>query len=141
MKIEIRTLNIGRNSWVHPFISEYQKKIQFFNPIEFNFIKNEEQWLRGVDLKHIVIICDERGEDLTSRGFAKNLERNLASGKQRLFFMVGGPFGLPKEVKKRADKSVRLSTLVFNQEVAIAVLMEQIFRAFTIINNHPYHND
>ena len=141
MDIEVRTLQVGRTSWVHEFIATYEKKISYFNSFSTRLVRDESDLLKNIAPKDYVLLCDEKGDSLDSRQFAVNLQSLLESGKQNLFLLVGGPFGVSDEVKDRANRSLRLSKLVLNQEIALAVLYEQLFRAFTINNNHPYHND
>lgn len=141
MELELRTMQVGKSSWVLDQLQAYQKKISFFNPFTVKFIKQDTQFLKSVSDKDFVVAFDENGKSFSSRDFAGQIERILSSGKQRTCFVVGGPFGLPQEVKQRANLSVSLSPFVMNQEVALLVSVEQIFRSFTIVNNHPYHND
>jgi len=141
MKIQVRTPQISRNSWVQSYIQNFEKKVSFFQPLQTVFVKNDADLLRSIEPKDWVIACDERGKRPTSREFALDLQKILESGKAKLHFIVGGPFGLNPEVKQRADQTLSLSHFVFNQELALAVLYEQIFRGLSILNNHPYHND
>lgn len=141
MQLEVRTLAIGKKSWATSIVESFQKKIGFFQSIDFKQIKNEKDLLKGVADKDWVVLCDERGATPSSREFAGVFQKDLESGKSRMVFIVGGPFGAIDDVKKRADRTLSLSHFVFNQELALVVLFEQLFRAFSINNNHPYHND
>lgn len=141
MLIEVRSLQVKKSSWIFEVIGQYEKKISFFNPIQFKFLKSEKDFLKSVTERDFVLICDERGESPDSKKFASQLKSYLESGKKNLYVLVGGPFGLSDEVRARADFSLSLSHFIMNQEVAIVVLMEQIFRAMTINANHPYHNE
>lgn len=141
MEIEIRTTHLSRNSWAQERAADFVKKISHFEKIKFQIIKDEKNFLKGVSPKDRVVVCDERGENLSSRKFASIVENYRNGGIQKLYFFIGGPFGSPEELLQRSDLKFSLSSLVMNQEVALAVLFEQIFRAYTIINNHPYHND
>ncbi len=141
MEIEIRTFNLSRNSWAQELISSYLSKIKPFEKAQFKSIKNEKKWLDGIDSSDRVWICDERGKAFSSNQFAKNISHLRDGGVKNLVLVVGGPFGLPDAVKERADQILLLSPFVLNQEVALTVLLEQVFRAYTIINNHPYHNE
>jgi 23S rRNA (pseudouridine1915-N3)-methyltransferase len=78
------------------------------------------------------IALDERGEDLTTGQFAKLL------GEETLF-LVGGADGLPPDVKESADRVVRLSSMTLPHALAQVVLVEQIYRAATLLTGHPYH--
>lgn len=142
MEIEIRTLGLSKSSWATPVTQTYLKKIQFFHPSsEFKLIKSEKDFLKGVEPKDWVVVCDERGRLLNSHEWSKEMGRWLESGKRKLYVFIGGPFGLPPEVRERADISLGLSSLVMNQEVALVVLLEQLFRGFTLLKGHPYHNE
>lgn len=141
MQIEIRSLQVKKSSWTGDVIAQYEKKISFYNPCHFKAIKSEKDFLKGITDKDIVLVCDERGDTPSSKKFAAQIKSYLESGKKNLFILIGGPFGFDETIRQRADATLSLSHFVFNQEIAIAVLLEQVFRAFTINSNHPYHNE
>lgn len=141
MEIEVRTFQLSKNSWAMDLVDSYLKKIKPFEKISFKPIKDEKSWLKGIEPSDHVWICDENGESLSSKQFSKNISHLRDGGIRKLILMIGGPFGFSDEVKERGNKVLLLSPMVMNQEVALTVLMEQVFRAYTIINNHPYHND
>jgi 23S rRNA (pseudouridine1915-N3)-methyltransferase len=141
MEVEFRTLHFGKTSWAHPVSIEYIKKISFFVKSSLKTIKNESDFLKNISEKDFLIVCDEQGKNYSSKEFAVKFNAILETGKQKCIIVIGGPFGVPLEVKSRANLVLRLSDFVFNQEVALVVLLEQVFRALTIINNHPYHNE
>ena len=66
--------------------------------------------------------------------------RALESSKQRVVFLIGGAFGIGDKVKARANLKINLSNLTMSHQMALAMCLEQIYRAFTIWKNHPYHN-
>ena len=86
----------------------------------------------GSYLKGKVVALDERGKDLTTTEFAKLL-------KDETTFVIGGPDGLDETVKKDAALLLRLSALTLPHALAQVVLLEQIYRAATILTGHPYH--
>jgi 23S rRNA (pseudouridine1915-N3)-methyltransferase len=79
-----------------------------------------------------VVAMDERGKDLTTEQFAKLLRQETA-------FVIGGPDGLDEKVKKEAAMLLRLSSLTLPHALAQVVLLEQIYRAATLLTGHPYH--
>ena len=85
-------------------------------------------------LKGRVVALDERGRDLTTTQFAALL-------KTETTFVVGGPDGLEESVKKDAALTLRLSSLTLPHALAQVVLLEQIYRAATILTGHPYHRE
>jgi len=89
--------------------------------------------------EHLVLLC-ERGREVSSEGVAKLIASAGDAGKPGLVFALGGPFGHGDAVRGRADDAVCLSKLVMNHAVARVVLLEQLYRAFTILRGEPYHH-
>ncbi len=85
-----------------------------------------------------VVVLDERGREPTSEELARRLGAWLAGGRD-LAFVVGGAAGLSDSVKARADESLSLSRLTLAHRLARLVLLEQLYRAFTILRGEPYH--
>lgn len=88
-----------------------------------------------------VVLLDERGRQYTSREFAGFLEKQMASGRKRLLFVVGGPYGFSQKVYDRADSLLSLSKMTFNHEMVRLFFTEQIYRGFSILHGLPYHHD
>ena len=84
------------------------------------------------------VILDERGKDLTSVALAAAIEGWRANGDD-VSFVIGGPDGLDPTIKKQASTSMRLSSLTLPHGLARVVLAEQLYRAWSITQNHPYH--
>ena len=84
-----------------------------------------------------VTLLDERGEEYRSVEFALRLN----SGVKRLVLVIGGPYGFSDEVYARADGRLSLSRMTFSHQIVRAIFAEQIYRAFTILNNEPYHHE
>jgi len=89
--------------------------------------------------EHLVLLC-ERGREISSEGVAKLIAAAGDAGKPGLCFALGGPFGHGDAVRARADDTIRLSPLVMNHAVARIVLLEQLYRGFTILRGEPYHH-
>ena len=73
--------------------------------------------------------------------FAYWLQKRMASGIRRLVMVIGGPYGFSDEVYARADAKLSLSKMTFSHQIVRAIFAEQIYRAFTILNNEPYHHE
>ncbi len=86
------------------------------------------------------VTLDERGKTLTSRELAAWLGRHRDAGLGELRLVVGGAWGLSAGVKARADESIRLSSMTFPHEIARVVLLEQLYRAWTLLRGEPYHH-
>lgn len=87
-----------------------------------------------------VVVLDERGAAWTSERLSGWLSDGALHGVSRVDFVVGGPYGLSEAVRRRADEIVRLSSMTLPHEMALLVLAEQIYRAFTLWRGEPYHN-
>ncbi len=100
-----------------------------------------ESILRQINEGDYVVLLDERGENYRSVEFAQWIQKRLNSGGKRLLFVVGGAFGFSPEVYERANGKISLSAMTFTHEFVRVVFAEQIYRAFTILRNEPYHNE
>lgn len=96
--------------------------------------------LKRVGPRDRLVVLDERGDDLDTPGFATLLREARASGAPRVWFAIGGPYGHAPATRSRAWRVVRLSSLVLNHDLARVVLVEQLYRAWTLLEGRPYHH-
>ena len=87
-----------------------------------------------------VVLLDEAGSQYTSPETAAWLQKRMNAGIRRLCFVIGGPFGFSREVYERANDRLSLSRMTFSHQLVRLVFAEQLYRAFTILNNEPYHH-
>ncbi len=88
-----------------------------------------------------IIALDEKGKQLSSQEFASSIQNFANCGNSNLAFLIGGADGLSEKVKKRADLILSFSKMTFPHLMIRSFLTEQIYRAYTIINHHPYHRN
>ena len=100
-----------------------------------------EHILALVQESDFVVLLDERGAEHRSVEFAEWMGKRMSSGLKRLVFVIGGPYGFSEEVYRRANQQISLSRMPFSHQIVRAIFMEQIYRAFTILNNEPYHHE
>lgn len=86
-----------------------------------------------------VIALDPRGKQLSSEELAYKLSGLMLSGKSRIAFVIGGSHGLNDDIRRRADAVLSFSKMTFSHQIFRIMLLEQIYRAFKIINGEPYH--
>ena len=98
-----------------------------------------ERMLRDIRQEDFVVVLDREGEEFTSTQLARFLDERLISGIRRLFFLTGVPQGLDPMVKKRADLVLSFSKMTFTHEMIRVLLLEQLYRAWTIIRGEKYH--
>lgn len=100
-----------------------------------------EALLRQFTDGNYVVLLDERGDEMRSVEFAAWLQKRLNSGMKRLVMVIGGPYGFSDAVYARADARLSLSRMTFSHQIVRAIFAEQIYRAFAILNNEPYHHE
>ena len=94
--------------------------------------------LEKLNDKDKIIVCDINGNNFSSIGFSKVLNESIESN-QDISFVIGGSFGLSMNVLNRADLALSASALTFPHRLFKIILIEQIYRSFSIFNNQPYH--
>jgi len=113
-------------AWAEQACAEYAQRMPRGYEVERISLKKipakQEAW----------VVLDEKGRDFTTAQFAELLQREAT-------FLIGGADGLPDEVKGRARVLLRLSSLTLPHALAQVVLLEQIYRAATLLTGHPYH--
>lgn len=96
--------------------------------------------LKRVKDSDYLVLLDERGEELTSAGFASFLEKRAVAATRSMIFAVGGAFGFSTQVYERADYRLSLSRMTLPHQLVRLFFLEQLYRAHTIINGEPYHH-
>ena len=156
--MEIRLLCVGKNNrsdWFES-MNDYVKRVQYYTPFSIdyisdaktgkkadpNLIKKEEtkKIISKINKDDLVILLDEKGKSFSSEGFAKEIENYQTQGVRSLVFLVGGAYGFSDEIYRTFPKKMRLSDLTFSHQMVRLFFCEQLYRDFTILNNHPYHN-
>jgi 23S rRNA (pseudouridine1915-N3)-methyltransferase len=87
-----------------------------------------------------IVVLDERGDDLTTMKLARRLETWMQDGRDTAL-LIGGADGLDEELKAQADDTIRLSSLTLPHGLARLILCEQLYRAMSVLKNHPYHRE
>lgn len=100
-----------------------------------------EAILKQITVADYVVLLDEKGSEYRSVEFAQWIQKRLNSGVKHLVMIVGGPYGFSDEVYSRANAKLSLSKMTFSHQFIRAIFAEQIYRAFTILSNEPYHHE
>ncbi len=100
-----------------------------------------EAILSHVSPGDFVVLLDEHGREMTSREFATFIDKKSSMLSRNLVFVIGGPYGFSSQVYARADCLMGLSRMTFTHEMARVLVVEQIYRAMTILRGEPYHHD
>lgn len=155
MKWVLYDFKTAKEPWFDEAKTVYLKKIKPYADLEVVHLKtlkadrDEAEQKKNFEAKTLlekltsddfIILLDEKGKKSDSIEFSKLINSTRESGKKRGVFIVGGAFGVSDEIKKRSQKMICLSDMTMNHLVAEVMLLEQFYRAFTIINRIPYHN-
>lgn len=138
MRIKIIAVGKIKKEYIKKGIMDYSKRIVHYIPFEIVEVK-EEHLNRFIDADAFNVLLDEKGKALTSAAFALFIEKMMISSVKDIVFFVGGAEGFSDEFRKKADFILSLSKMTLPHEMARMVLVEQIYRAFTIIRGEKYH--
>ena len=123
---------------------EYVSRISKYHAIEASDLSSEAALLKIVEKSAgrttpRLVVLDASGKELTSEQFAEFIEAHQAADVQQLIFAIGPADGFSSAARTAASKTISLGKLTLPHELARVVLLEQLYRAFTIIKGHPYH--
>ena len=154
MKLIVVAVGTRMPDWVQTAWDDYAKRLPADCALELREIKPEPRTtsktpaqMMAAEAKRIEaalpanalrLALDERGRDLTTMALSQKLEQWRAGG-QDVAFLVGGPDGLDPALKASASGQLRLSSLTLPHPMVRVVLAEQLYRAWAIMTNHPYH--
>lgn len=109
-------------------------------PPDKRCVAEGERILAALEPRDVGILLDERGKEHDSKGFAKFLEPFLEDANSRACFIVGGPFGASEQVRQACRHSLSLGRMTLPHELARVLLLEQLYRAVSILKGLPYHH-
>ncbi|TKH11625.1 23S rRNA (pseudouridine(1915)-N(3))-methyltransferase RlmH [Peribacillus simplex] len=158
MKITIITVGKLKEKYLKQGIAEYTKRLSAYANIELVEVPDEkapenlstadmdivkqkegERILAKVSPDTYVITLEINGKQLTSEQLATHMDQLATYGKSKIAFIIGGSLGLGNEVLSRSDFALSFSKMTFPHQLMKLVLVEQIYRAFRINRNEPYH--
>jgi 23S rRNA (pseudouridine1915-N3)-methyltransferase len=156
MKICFYTIGTTSSSYLKEGIVEYLKRIEKYTKPEYLEIKiakakkttdpaslrafERDEIMKYLQPNDYLVLLDERGKEFTSQDFAKKLEYWMNTLQQRLVFVAGGAFGFHPDLYLRKKEQMAISQMTFTHDMVRLVFLEQLYRAFTILNNEPYHH-
>ena len=155
----IKLLAIGKtdSNQLQQLISEYQNRLKHYIKFELEIIpdirnvknlseiqqktKEGELILKKLSPTDVLILLDENGKQLTSVDFSEYLQKKMNSGMKQLVFVIGGPYGFSDAIYQKAQGKISLSKMTFSHQMVRLFVVEQLYRAFTILKNEPYHHN
>ena len=154
----ITLIAIGRtdNKELQYLIEAYSKRLKHYVKFELELLpdiknsknisekeqkkKEGELIISRIKNADTVILLDENGTNYNSIQFANYMQKHMNSGIKKLIFVVGGPYGFSPPVYSRANGKLSLSKMTFSHQMVRLFITEQLYRAFTILRNEPYHH-
>lgn len=155
MKIEVWAIGKTTEAYLETGTAIFEKRLKNYLPFTWSVLPNAKlkttdgALLRQEEARIVfarllpedyLVLLDEQGKQFSSVELARWMEQRLSSSHRRIVFLIGGAFGFTPEVYARADAQLSLSRLTFSHQMVRLFLLEQLYRAMTILRNEPYHN-
>ena len=152
MKLRVLWVGKSRDPWVKEALADYTARIRRYTPLELCEVRDEKgaeaEEMRRRECERLekqippgatLVLLDETGEQMDSPGLAAFIGKQRDSGVNDLVFAIGGAYGFSEEFRRRG-RLLALSRMTFTHQMVRVFLLEQIYRAFTILNGEPYHH-
>lgn len=158
MKITIIAVGKIKEKFYGDAVTEYEKRLSRYCKLEIVQVEDEktpdktgtslDEAVKRKEAKRIlkylkedayVVTLEIQGDSYDSEGFAKQIDKLATQGVSHIQFVIGGSLGLHEEICKKADLAVSFSKMTFPHQLMRVILLEQIYRAYRIINKEPYH--
>jgi 23S rRNA (pseudouridine1915-N3)-methyltransferase len=157
--MQIKLLAIGKtdNKAIQTLIDDYSSRLGHYIRFELEVIpdlkqskslseslqkeKEGELILKKLSSSDELVLLDERGKTFSSLEFSDYLQKKMNSGLKQLVFVIGGPYGFSEAVYERAHGKISLSKMTLSHQMIRPFVVEQLYRAMTILRNEPYHHE
>ena len=154
----IKLIAIGKTDSVslQDLIKEYENRLKHYVKFELDIIpdiknvknlsetqqkeKEGDLILKKLNATDVLILLDENGKQFGSVEFADFLQKKMNSGIKQLVLVIGGPYGFSDAMYTKAQAKISLSKMTFSHQMVRLFIVEQLYRAFTILKNEPYHH-
>lgn len=157
MKISLIAIGKTEDKYLIEGIDKYLNRLKHYINFSFTVIpdikntknlteaqqksKEAELILKQLNNSDVVLLMDEKGKKYSSVQFSQYINKQMVGSVQNLVFIIGGPYGFDESIYKRANGSISLSDMTFSHQMVRLFFVEQLYRAFTILKNEPYHHE
>lgn len=157
MKIKLLFTGSTQEDFIVKGIEKYMNRLKYYAdvviietperkyPKSFSEVQikdaETEQIFKKIIKSDYLVLMDENGIQMSSKEFSNQMQKFQLSGNKTIVFLIGGAYGFSDEVYKRANMKISLSKMTFTHQFARLILIEQIYRAYTILKNEPYHHE
>jgi 23S rRNA (pseudouridine1915-N3)-methyltransferase len=152
LKVRVVWVGKSREAWVKDALADYGGRIRRYVPLELGEVRDEkgtqaeemrrrecERLEKQIPVGATVMLLDELGEQMDSPRLAAFIGKQRDMGTGELVFVIGGAYGFSEDFRRRG-RLLSLSKMTFTHQMVRVFLLEQIYRAFTILNGEPYHH-
>lgn len=156
MNLKLIVIGKTSKSYLEEGMNDYFKRINRYLSFEYEIVpgvklgkkisakdlkkKEAEAVLKRIRPSDYLVLTDEKGKAMNSLAFAEFLNKKLSESRKQLVFLIGGAHGFSDKLIKRADYKISFSEMTFSHQLFRLIFAEQLYRAFSIIKNEPYHN-
>ena len=154
MNIKLIVIGETNSKDLKQLIDLYTAKLKFYINFELVILKDQKSKMqKNIQIKKegekiisvlkkndFIVILDENGPHKSSLEFSEFIQKKLNSGMKTLTFIIGGPYGFSEKIKMLSNQQLSLSKMTFSHEMVRLFFTEQLYRAFSILNNEPYHH-
>lgn len=155
MKITLLCIGKTNEKYLEEGIKIYLKRLPHYIGFEYKELKDVKNFSGSDDLikkeaevilsniatDDYIVLLDEKGKQYKSTEFANYIDKHSIKSTKRLVFIIGGAFGFSDVIYKRANEKISLSAMTFSHQMVRLFILEQLYRAFTIIKGEKYHNE
>ena len=157
MKVTLLVVGKTDEPYLREGIDQYKRRLKHYIDFEIKIIpdikksKNTTETIQKLKEGEIILskigpysemhLFDEGGKMYNSREFAAFFQKKMVQGLKELVLVIGGPYGFYDGIYERATSKISLSKMTFSHQLARLLCLEQIYRAFSILNGEPYHHD
>lgn len=157
MNIKLIVVGKTNQSYVEEGVKEYFNRLKHYINFEIIVVpdvknaknlsptilkdKETENIVKYIANTDTIVLLDEHGKEFRSKEFADYLQKKMNQGTKTLSFVVGGAFGFSDKMYSLANEKISISKMTFSHQMIRLLFTEQLYRAFTILHNEPYHNE
>lgn len=148
MKIVILSVGKEKDEVTQELSRHFQVRLLRYLPLEWIYIEHDatkekegQKILEHLKKEDYVVLLDEKGRDIKSEALAEIIENRMVDSVRRMIFIIGGAYGVSDAVFTRANYVWKLSSLVFPHMLVRVIVLEQLYRALTIIKGEKYHHE
>ena len=139
MKLALVAVGKLKEAWVQEGCAEYAKRVRGKLPLDLVEVKDDAELVRKIPPRYKLWALDERGKELSSEELAASVRKAMNGSEQGIAMIIGGADGLPRDLVGRADFVWSLGRLTLPHRLARLIVLEQLYRALSILRGEPYH--